>query len=359
MHLPVSDVIVIGAGIVGSSIAWRLAERGKCVTLLDAGGMGCEASWAGAGMLAPGGEIDAPSAFADFCIESLKLYPDFIAALESQSGTEIDFQQGGAVELALNAAEWGALRTRAETQKSLSIPSTVLEGKDIRDCAPLLRKPVAGALYYPEDSHVDPRDVMIALRAACLARGVTILEGWPVASILGNDGAVELVGHRGKLSAGAAVLAAGAWSGGIGVSVKGVTVDLPATVPIKGHLLAYSLPANELRSIIRHHNTYLLQRSTGFLVAGTSAERAGFDRSMNAGIVEGIRNRAEDLCPMLRKYGPVMPWTGFRPGLETPETDGPCIRRVPDSNVWLAYGHYRNGILLAPATAQRVAEEIE
>ena len=348
----------MGAGIVGSSVAWRLAERGTRVTLLDAGGMGCEASWAGAGMLAPGGEIDAPSPFADFCIESLKLYPDFIAALESQSGTKIDFQEGGAVELALDKDEWSTLRARAETQKSLSIPSTVLEGADIRACAPLLRKPVAGALYYPEDSHVDPRDVMKALRAACLARGVTILEGWPVASILGHAGAVELVGHRGKLSAGTAVLAAGAWSGGISVAVNGVSQDLPATVPVKGHLLAYSLPANALPSIIRHHNTYLLQRSTGFVVAGTSTERAGFDRSIDAGVVEGIRSRAEDLCPVLQTYGPPMPWIGFRPGLETPETDGPCIRRLPDSNVWLAYGHYRNGILLAPATARRVSEEI-
>ncbi len=328
------------------------------VTLLDAGGMGCEASWAGAGMLAPGGEIDAPSPFAEFCIASLKLYPDFVGALESQSGTEIDFQEGGAVELALDQDEFTALCARAEIQKALGIPSSALDLRDTRECAPLLRKPIAGAVYFSEDSHVDPRDVMIALRAACLARGVTILEGWTVASVLDCGGAVEAVGTKGKLSAGSAVLAAGAWSGNIGVSVNGVPRELPATVPIKGHLVAYSLPPDELRSIVRHHGTYLLQRSTGYLVAGTSTEHAGFDRTIDADIVDGIRSRAEDLCPVLGRYGPPIPWIGFRPGLESPETDGPCIRRLPDSNVWLAYGHYRNGILLAPATARRVSDEI-
>jgi glycine oxidase len=309
-------------------------------------------------MLAPGGEIDGPSPFADLCLESLKLYPDFIAALESQTGTGIDYQENGAVELALNPEEWRDLSARAETQRSLHIPSAVLDARDLAQCAPLMRKPVAGALYYPEDAQVDPRDVMKALRAACLARGVTIIEAWPVGSIGARGGAVEVAGPRGALAADAAVLAAGAWSGNVAVSVNEAAQSLQAAVPIRGHLVAYSLPGGEFRSMVRHRNTYLLQRATGFLVAGTSTEHAGFDRSLDAGIIADIRRRAEDLCPLLRAYGPPIPWTGFRPGLETPETDGPCVRRIPDSNVWLAYGHYRNGILLAPATARRIADEI-
>src|SRR5579862_2742172 len=117
------DAIVIGAGIIGSSIAWRLAQRGLRVTLIDAGKVGGEASWAGAGMLAPGGEVVERTAWSDFALDSLHLYPEFIAELEAESGHAIDYQRNGAIEIAATDEEWVALLDRAEKQRALGIPS--------------------------------------------------------------------------------------------------------------------------------------------------------------------------------------------------------------------------------------------
>src|SRR5438067_1965195 len=124
------DVIVIGAGIIGASIAWRLAQRGLSVALLDAGKAGGEASWAGAGMLAPGGEVIERTKWSDFALYSLRLYPDFIAELQGETGCCIDYQRSGAIEIATNEADWEALLERAGKQKELGIRSAPWGGAD-------------------------------------------------------------------------------------------------------------------------------------------------------------------------------------------------------------------------------------
>src|SRR4051812_29507996 len=158
----IMDAIVIGAGIIGSSIAWRLAQRGCRVTLLDAGRAGGEASWAGAGMLAPGGEVTERTHWSEFALHSLRLYPEFVAELRQESGCPIDFQRNGALEMAPTPAEWPALLERAEKQKTLGIPSVRAEREN--------------TLFYPEDAVVDPRDITRALLAACRARNVDVRE---------------------------------------------------------------------------------------------------------------------------------------------------------------------------------------
>ncbi|MDQ6662843.1 MAG: FAD-dependent oxidoreductase, partial [Acidobacteriota bacterium] len=157
-----TDVIVIGGGIIGMSIAWRLAQRKRRIAVLEAGVIGGEASWAGAGMLAPGGEIEQRSAWSDFALESLQLYPAFAAELESESNLKIDFRRSGAKDLAFNEAEWDELTARAARQSALGIDSSPISGEQ--------------ALFYPGDAVVDPRDVVQSLRCACLARGVEIRE---------------------------------------------------------------------------------------------------------------------------------------------------------------------------------------
>src|SRR5260370_25907507 len=139
------DTIVIGAGIIGLSIAWRLAQRGLRVTLIDASKAGSEASWAGAGMLAPGGEVTERTEWSDFALHSLHLYPGFIAELEQESGCAIDYQRSGAIEIATTEADWISLQERAAKQRELGIPSVLADRKN--------------ALFYPEDASVDPRDV--------------------------------------------------------------------------------------------------------------------------------------------------------------------------------------------------------
>lgn len=355
MSSPLPDTVVVGAGIIGASIAWRLAQAGSRVTLLDTGKLGAEASWAGAGMLAPGGEILERSAWSGFALESLGLYPAFVGELESETGCEIDFKKQGAVELAWTETEWNALLARAREQEQMGIRSAVLNDAGLRECVPLLEKPSALALLYPEDCLVDPRDVTHALRAACEQHRVEIHESQAALAIRADSRSVEVETAIGALAAKNVVLAAGAWSSEIPVFIDGSLVDLPKAVPVKGHLLGYTLPARSLPVMVRYGKTYVLQRSSGLAIAGTSSEEVGFDRRIDTNIVADIAFRAGELIPVLRSATAPAAWVGFRPGTETLQ---PAMGRFADSNLWLAYGHYRNGILLAPATAQQISREI-
>jgi len=333
------DVIVIGAGIVGGSIAWRLAQAGAAVTLVDAGALGGEASWAGAGMLAPGGEFVTRSRWAQFALESMALYPAFVEELESETGLRIDYRCCGAVEIARTDAEWQDLLGRRAAQSELGIRSEVTDGR----------------LFYPDDALVDPRDVTRALRRACENREVHIREQTRVLSVRVTAERADVETSGGMLSGSAAVLAAGAWSGAIPVFGPGGPLAIPASFPVRGHLLGYALEPGSLGPILRHGHTYVMQRSSGFTIAGTSSEQVGFNRELDPQIIDEIRARGEELEPRLRKAAEPIAWLGFRPATEHFE---PVIGRLGDTCLWLAYGHYRNGILLAPATAGRVAGEI-
>src|SRR5215469_17186968 len=150
MEVVAFDAIITGAGIIGGSIAWRLAQAGLHVLLLDRSRMGEEASWAGAGMLAPGGEFEASSPLASFALESLRAYPAFVAELESETGLEIDYRRLGAIEVAASEAEWRTLEARAESQATMSIPAFRVSREELLRQVPLIDAAVAGGFYYPE-----------------------------------------------------------------------------------------------------------------------------------------------------------------------------------------------------------------
>ncbi len=292
---------MIGGGIIGGSIAWRLAQAGCRVSLFDAGRFGAEASSAGAGMLAPGSEFpdatEAASLWKALANQSMSLYPGFVGELQAESGVPIDFQICGS------------------------------------QC---------GEVFYPGDGYVDPRDVMSALRSACQVRGVSIQEKTPVTDLDTDDEQ-------------AVVVAAGAWSCAIVLRSHGQVLSLPVSFPVKGHLIAYRKRPGLLGPIRRSGHTYVLQRSSGLVVAGSTEEHVGFDRKINSRICERLHKRAVRLWPGLSGTLFDECWVGFRPGTVS---GLPAIGRLPGSNVWLAYGHYRNGILLAPVTAQKIACEI-
>ncbi|MCU1339838.1 MAG: glycine oxidase ThiO [Bryobacterales bacterium] len=279
------EVLIIGGGLIGSSIAWRLAQKGARVTIADAGNLGGEASPAGAGMLSPGAEFDKPSVWLDLGLESMRLYPAFVEELQAETGIDTDFR-----------------------------------------------------MFHPDDGIVDPAALLRALRCACESRNVRIMREQVTA--------VEPREHA------AVVIAAGAWSGQVRVQ----NVTLPAVVPIKGHLIGFELEPGALGPVRRHGETYVLQRSSGFLIAGSNEQDIGFDRTVDAAICRDIHRRAAQLFPPLEHATPATSWIGFRP--RSAEGDAPHVRRVEGTNVWLAYGHYRNGILLTPVTAQRIADEI-
>lgn len=312
-------VTICGAGLIGSSIAWRLAQAGFHVTLADSGSFGGETSSAGAGMLSPGGEFDEPSIWSDLGLESMSLYPDFVDELRARTKLPIDFQICGCTKFAEGMFD-------------------------------AVRGPER---HFPGDGLVDPNHLLRALRAACVERGVSILENYPLTSVRAED-------H------GAFVVAAGAWSNQIQITFRDRQLELPPVKPIKGHLIGFDLAAGSklpgdpngaeklgvlrLGPMLRRGHAYVLQRASGFTIAGSTEEDAGFDRTIDPEICRDIHARGAALWPPLKDMQPSKCWIGFRPFSETPR-----IGRFQDSNVFLAYGHFRNGILLAPLTAQRIA----
>lgn len=349
-------VAVVGGGIIGASIAWRLAERGVKVTVIDAGELGGEASWAGAGMLAPGAEVTEVSIWQALALESLREYADYVGQLTEQSGVAIDYRPHGAIELALTDEEWVALRERSERQTMFGIRSETLSAEAARERIKALNAPgLKGALWYPGDALVDPRDIMKALRVTLQKLSVEILERSTVEAILIDAEGVEVTGPEVELRATDAVLAAGAWASRIEVTFGGEPVGLTRAYPVRGHLTRYAAEPGVLGPILRHHHTYLLQRTNGTLIAGTSQEEVGFDRTVDPRIEADIRSRAEALIPGLVKGQPSETWIGFRPAADGLE---PVLGQVAGQPLWLAYGNYRNGILMAPATADLIVSQM-
>ena len=180
------DVIIAGGGVIGASIAWRLARNQRRVLLLDAAPkIGSEASSAAAGMLAPGGEFDQPSPLLDFAIASLAKYDDFVGALEADSGLPVEFHRTSAVQIAISSTDLESLSARAASQRTLGIPSAALTRDELRALVPLVRPDAIGAIHYTNEAIVDPAALMTALHAACLSRGVAIRQtpashrSWP------------------------------------------------------------------------------------------------------------------------------------------------------------------------------------
>lgn len=332
-------MIIAGAGIIGLACAWRLAQRGVRVTIFDAREVAREASWAGAGMLAPGGEVDTASELASLAVRSLSAYPQFLEELRAETGATIDFQPCGAFELATTDAECKALEIKAERQRSIGVESEPCTYHGFN------------ARFYPGDATVDPRQTTAALRKACENRHVELRENEPVIEVSPDGLWVRTAGATVPDPDGV-IVAAGAWS-------SQLCACFPRTKPVRGHLLSWELPPRTLPSILRHCHTYLLQRGYGTLIAGSSTEDAGFDRTVDTGIVADIRERASALLPALQGIPPSACWNGFRPEIpvEPGQTHKPLIGQT-GSKLWAAFGHYRNGILLAPETARLIAESV-
>jgi glycine oxidase len=350
------DVLIIGAGLIGSTTAWLLARSGCSVALLDAGHFGGEASGAGAGMLAPGGEYRQASLAAQFALESLALYPGFVRRLERESGLSIDYRRCGAIDLAYDAEQWSVLQARSEIQRSFGIAVHKLCSSSLSSLAPgLALERLSGALFYPHEGCVAPEDLLAALRIACMQSGVRILENTPAERIKADSDQILVRTAQEQLAARYLVLAAGAWSSQIPFSVSGMQACIPKSFPVKGHLAGFRLPPGSLNPILRHGHNYIVQRRSGFTIAGSCEEYCGFDRSINTERIREICDAAGSFYSPISTREPARQWIGFRPGIEQHR---PAIGRVPGTCVWLAYGHYRNGILLTPATANLVAGEI-
>jgi len=339
-------VIIVGAGIIGLSLAWRLAQRGVRVTVLERSVAAREASWAAAGMLAPGGEFESGET-ARFAVESLRQYPEFVRELREASGCPIDFRICGTLEIDSHAD--------TERQAQNGIQSRPVDLSEALKLAPAMA-PVEGTFrFYPEDALVDPREVCNALLATCRALGVRLVEQCEVRSIrVAQDGVVDCC--HGEFTSDRVVVAAGAWSGLLRLSDSdGVLRQLPGSYPVRGVLVGRKFPQRTLDPFVRRGHSYLVQRGSGFAIAGTTSENVGFDRTLRPEAVKEVVAGVEALWPPFADGMETQSWLGFRPATADGE---PHIGRLERMPVWLAYGHFRNGILLAPGTSARLTSEL-
>lgn len=345
------SVAVVGGGIVGLSIAWRLAQAGSIVSVFEQSITGGEASWAGAGMLAPGGELDECSEIARLAMESRRMYAAFIRELEQASDLSIDYQECGALDLAYSERELCELELRAQRQKALGVNSTRIAPGQVLTFWPRLRREgLLGGRFYAGDAIVNPRELTHALKTVCRRSWVSVSEHLRVTALEISDESVTVLTDYGNKKVDMAVVAAGAWSGDI--EVKGVP-RLPRSEPVKGQLLGYRQPEQTCSTILRHGHTYLLQRANGLLIVGSSMANAGFNREIDPFVEADIAARAGFVMPHLEETSPSESWMGFRPA-----SDELHLSSWHSPRLYLAYGHFRNGILLAPVTAQKIADQI-
>lgn len=342
-------VLIAGGGIAGLAIAWRLSCQGVTVEVVERGICGRGASWAAAGMLAPGGELAGETDdLAKIAHESRALWPRFAAEIERAAGCAVGFRETGSLLIAETEQQAKALRARANGSGEWLPPRDLLRRE------PLLSPNLFGAIYFPADAQVDNRAICEALHTALRAKGVIIRENCEARSILIAEGeAKALLTDCGTMEADSFVLTCGAWMDLI--SVPGF--DLPPVRPVKGQMMAYVPPAgiNLPDTLLWADEVYLVPRS-GRLLVGATIEDAGFDASVEVQACAKLRHAAERVIPSLPGWRLAEVWAGLRP--HTPD-DAPVLGATSLSRLYVAGGQFRNGILFAPAIADRMAAIVQ
>jgi glycine oxidase len=349
-------VVVIGAGVIGLGIGWRLASRAT-VTIFERGKAGAGASHAAAGMLAACCEAEpGEEALVALGRESQERWPGFADELQRVSGIDVELQREGTLILALTADDQAEIAHRLEFQRQLGLPLQWLSAAATRAREPRLAGKIAGALFSPEDHQIDNRKLAQALRIAAEAAGATLHEDRPVQEILVQGGRAKGVRLADDtiVPADVVVLAAGAWSRGIG----GLPPDRrPPVRPVKGQMLALrmDMAAPLLTHVLWAPGAYLVPRRDGRLIVGGTVEEKGFDETITAGGMLTLLEAAWRAVPAVEDLPIDEIWVGHRPGSRD---DAPILGRGPLDGLFYATGHHRNGILLAPVTADAMARLI-
>jgi len=370
------DVVVVGGGVIGLSCAWRLAQRGARVAVVERGEPGCGATRVAAGMLAPVGELTfGEPELLELTLAAARLYPEFTAELEAAGGEPTGYEQLGALHLALDRDEAAQLRRVHDLQRSLELKAEWLPPRRCRDLEPGLTPSFHGGVFASGEAAVDPRALTMALVAAVLAEGVEVLTGTEVVDgIFVGDRLrgvrartrTEASGHfdaqsesnrplEEELRAETVVLASGAWSGATHWLPEHAR---PPVRPVKGQVLELRRrdgepPANR---ILASERVYLVPRVDGRLIVGATVEEMGYDTAVTAGGVHELLREAYRLLPDVAEMELIGATAGLRPG--TPN-NLPIVGPGAIDGLVLATGHFRNGILLAPLAAEAIADVLE
>jgi glycine oxidase len=330
------DVIVIGGGIIGLSLSIALKKRGAQVLVVERGEPGREASHAAAGMLADC-TVETPAVLQPLATASARMYPEFVLELQDESGTHIDLREEGTI--VFPPPEHVYNRPGFSMDRLLPAPLAEME--------PALADPKRPAVYLKERS-LDPRALVAAAFKAAKHRGVDISSGSPVTNVLITDGrAAGVTTDKTSYAAPVVVNCAGAWAGHL------PPLHFP-TRPVKGQMLAVAAKGL-LRHVIRAPEVYLVPRSDGRVLIGSTLEDAGYDKRTDARVIQRMHKAAIELVPALEHARVLEDWAGLRPG--TPD-NLPILGPMSTPGYFAATGHYRDGILLAPITAHVMAQAV-
>jgi glycine oxidase len=361
MTTPVSsfDTAIIGGGVIGCSIAWRLAQAGQRVVVIERGAIGQEASWAAGGMLAPLAEADGIDAFFELCVASRALYADFARELREASGIDIEYRTEGTLYLALTDEDEAELEHRWQWQHAAGLNIKKLNAECVRKLEPLVTDKLRWALKFPDDHQVDNRRLVKALELAARKAGVVFQPRTEVLSVeIANAHVTGVLTSRERLAASTVILAAGSWSTTISLQTGPLQADrlshLVKVNPVRGQMAAFEMPEPPLQHVVYARDAYLIPRLSGYVIAGSTTEDAGYDKRNTAGGIASIIQRACTLAPALAAQPLVETWAGLRPKAAD---EWPVLG--PDAEVQgliYATGHYRNGILLTPITAKVISE---
>lgn len=350
----VFDIAIIGGGIIGLTLARALQKEKADVAVIDAGAHFPAATNAAAGMLAPSFEdsIASEERLYAFGARSLGMWQEFSAALQDEVGFSIDYRADGILGVAFEEAEARRLAVEAEALNARGGAVELLSGDEARQMESALSEKVAIALHAKHDAQVDPRKTLLALRAA-LAGNIGLYLSHRVECAVRNHSAfsIKLAGGE-NIEAAHLVIASGAAAGAL---IDGLPP--PPVHPVKGEAAAFTMPEGAFRRVVRAPGAYLCPKSDGRLVLGATERDGCSDYEVDSAAIAAMVARGAAAVPAIAGYSETERWAGIRPG--TP--DGAPIlghdRRGPEG-VFLALGHYRNGILLAPATAAALAAEI-
>ena len=349
------NVAIIGAGVIGLGIAWRLAMRGVPVAVFDKGACGAGASHAAAGMLAACAEAEpGEEALVTLGRASQARWPAFAAELKQASGVDVGLRPEGTLVVALTSDDQARLNHQLVFQQKLGLPLQWITAAETRRREPHLAGKLAGAVFSPEDTQVDNRKLAAALRIAAEAAGASISEHQAVKTISNDAGRVDgiVLADGRKVAADVVVLAAGAWSR----SIDGLAPELrPPVRPIKGQMLALRMDptAPLLTHVVWAPGAYLVPRLDGRLLVGATVEEKGYDTSLTAGGILTLLEAAWRVVPAVEELPIDEMWVGHRPGSRD---DAPILGTGLIDGLIYATGHHRNGILLTPITADAIAE---
>lgn len=340
-----ADIVLIGGGAIGLSIAYELATHGASVRVLDQSQLGQESSWAGAGMITPGNPAGAKSPDTRLRAESFVLWPDWAARLREESGIDTGFARCGGIELSpdRSASEIAAVAAKFQSE---GVRAELVGPRELQKLEPHLNPELGDAVHLPDYCQVRNPRLLKALLGACLARGVQLSPGSQVIGIERDGQQVTSVRTPTEtISAEQFVVCTGAWSQSVLAQVGGSI----QVAPVRGQIVLLDALPLPTRRIIEVGSRYIVPRADGRLLIGSTEEHVGFEKRNTADAVAELIRFGCELIPSLKSARFERCWSGLRPGSPS---GLPYLGRVSSTdNLFVAAGHFRAGLMLSPITA--------